>query len=51
MSEQREKTTTFQQGYNQGLKDAISAIYKQTNNCQQSTIVAGNLTKTVIDNR
>ena len=49
ISEQQQKILTFQQGYNQGLKDAVSALYKQTENCQQSTIAVGNITKTVID--
>ena len=38
-----------QQAYNQGVKDAVSIIYQQTENCNGSPITIGNLTKTVFD--
>lgn len=48
-SRQQDLVNTYQAGYNKGLTDAIVAVYKQTENCQTTTITLGNLTKTVFD--
>lgn len=48
-SREQELATTYQNGYNKGLTDAAVTIYKQTENCQTTTITIGNLTKTVFD--
>lgn len=48
-SRQQELVNVYQNGYNRGLSDAATAIYKQTENCQTTTITIGNLTKTVFD--
>lgn len=48
-SRQQELTSTYQNGYNKGLTDAAVTVYKQTDNCQTTTITIGNLTKTVFD--
>ena len=39
----------FQDGYQQGLIDAVSEIFMQTENCVVTTITIGNLTKNVVD--
>ena len=44
-----EATQNFQNAYDQGLLDAVTAIYQQTENCQGVPINIGNLTKTVFD--
>lgn len=48
-SRQQELTNAYQNGYNKGLTDAAVTVYKQTENCQTTTITIGNLTKTVFD--
>lgn len=48
-SRQQELTDAYQNGYNKGLTDTAVAVYKQTENCQTTTITIGNLTKTVFD--
>ncbi len=48
-SRQQELVNAYQNGYNKGLTDAAVTIYKQTENCQTTTIAIGNLTKTVFD--
>lgn len=48
-SRQQELISTYQNGYNKGLTDAAVTMYKQTDNCQTTTITIGNLTKTVFD--
>ena len=35
--------------YDQGLADAFTAIYKQTENCQVAPIVIGNMSKLIFD--
>lgn len=40
---------SYQNGYNGGAKDALTAIYQQTMNCQTSTITVGNFTRQVFD--
>jgi len=44
-----EMTKNIQNAYDQGLLDAVIAIYQQTENCQGVPIKIGNLTKTVFD--
>lgn len=46
---QQEIANALQDGYKQGLTDATVAVYKQTENCQTTTITIGNLTKTIFD--
>lgn len=48
-SRQQELTEAYQNGYNKGLTDAAVTIYKQTDNCQSTTVTIGNLTKTIFD--
>lgn len=48
-SRQQELANAYQNGYNKGLTDAAVTVYKQTENCQTTTITIGNLTKTVFD--
>ena len=48
-SRQQELDNTFQSGYDKGLTDAVVELYKQTENCQTTTITLGNLTKNVFD--
>lgn len=48
-SRQQELSTAYQNGYNKGLTDAATAVYKQTENCQATTVTIGNLTKSIID--
>ena len=46
---QQELANTYQDGYKKGLTDAAVAVYKQTENCQTTTITIGNFTKTIFD--
>jgi len=39
----------FQEGYEEGLTDAIAAVYLQTQNCQPTTITLFNVTKEIFD--
>jgi hypothetical protein len=48
-SRQQELTNAYQSGYNTGLSDAVTAVYKQTENCHTTTLTIGNLTKTILD--
>lgn len=48
-SRQQELANSYQDGYKKGLTDAAVAVYKQTENCQTTTIAIGNFTKTVLD--
>lgn len=48
-SRQQELVKVFESGYNKGLADAAVAIYKQTENCQTTTVTIGNFTKNVFD--
>jgi len=48
-SRQQELANTYQEGYKKGLTDAAVAVYKQTENCQTTTITIGNFTKTIFD--
>ena len=38
-----------QDAYNQGIIDAVSVIYKQTDNCQSTQINIGDFTREVVD--
>ena len=44
-----ELVNAFQEGYQQGLIDAVSEIFTQTEDCIVSTITIGNFTKDVVD--
>ena len=46
---QAEAQQAFQNGYNQGINDAVVTLYQQTENCQPATIRIGNVTREVID--
>jgi len=48
-SRQQELSNAYKNGYDKGLTDAAVTIYKQTENCQTTTIAIGNLTKNVFD--
>lgn len=48
-SRQQELVNAYQDGYKNGLTDAAVAVYKQTENCQTTTVTIGNLTKTIFD--
>jgi hypothetical protein len=48
-AKQEEIMRSYQGGYDKGLEDAVRAIYEQTQNCQLSTVMIGNLTKQVFD--
>ena len=48
-SRQQELANTYQDGYKKGLIDAAVAVYKQTENCQTTSITIGNFTKTILD--
>ena len=48
-SREQELANAYQNGYDKGLTDAAITVYKQTENCQTTTITIGNLTKTVFD--
>ncbi len=48
-SRQQEMAIAYQNGYNKGLTDAAVTVYKQTENCQTTTITIGNLTRTIFD--
>ena len=39
----------YQNGYDQGLKDAVTTIFQQTTDCKTSTISIGNLSKQILD--
>ena len=45
----QEISENFQNGYNQGVKDTLISLYKQTEDCHTSTAVTGNLTKQYVD--
>ena len=48
-SKQKEMLDVYQRGYDNGLKDAVTTLYEQTQNCQKTSITLGNLTKEVFD--
>lgn len=41
--------TIFQNGYSQGVTDAVVSLYQQTENCQPTVITVGNFTKELVD--
>ena len=49
VTRQQEMVEIYQQGYDQGVRDTVTTLYVQTQNCQRSTITVGNLTKDVFD--
>jgi len=48
-SRNQEKIESFQQGYNQGLTDAVNEIFIQTEDCLVSSITIGNYTRNIVD--
>jgi len=46
---QEEMLQVFQEGYEEGLTDAVTAIFAQTQNCQTTTITLNNFTKEILD--
>lgn len=48
-SEQQKILSTFHDGYEHGLNDAVNVIYQQTANCQSAKISVNNLTRTILD--
>ena len=44
-----ELVNVFQDGYQQGIIDAVGEIFTQTEDCVVSTITIGNFTKDVVD--
>ena len=47
--EQVKLQQAFVQGYNQGLANAVSSLFQQTNTCQPVNIFVGNSSKNIID--
>jgi hypothetical protein len=48
-SQQEKLQQAYVQGYNQGVTNAVSSLYQQTNNCQAVNIFMGESSKQVID--
>ena len=48
-SRQSDLSNAYQNGYNVGAFNAITALYKQTENCHSTTLGIGNLTRIMID--
>ncbi|MEO9307238.1 MAG: hypothetical protein ABI342_02870 [Nitrososphaera sp.] len=48
-SRQQEMSNAYKSGYDKGLTDAAVTIYKQTENCQTTTVTIGNLTRNIFD--
>jgi hypothetical protein len=46
---QKKMSEIYQNGYDQGLKDTITTIYQETDDCKATTIFIGNLSKQIID--
>jgi len=46
---QEEMIQVFQEGYEEGLTDAVSVIFARTQNCQPTTITLNNFTKEIFD--
>jgi len=46
---QQKVKDAYQTGYEQGLVDAVTTIFGQTQNCQSTTLTIGNFTKQVFD--
>ena len=46
---QQELITVYQQGYSQGITEAVTALYQQTQECKTTTINIGNITRQVVD--
>ena len=41
--------TAAQQGYQQGTRDTLSAVFQETANCQVATMTIANQTKRIVD--
>ena len=48
-SRQQEISNSYQHGYDKGITDAVTAVFKQTENCQTTSLTVGNMTKTILD--
>jgi hypothetical protein len=46
---QKKMSDVYQNGYDQGLKDAVTTLYEQTKDCQTTTIFVGNLSRQIFD--
>lgn len=46
---QKKMSEIYQNGYDQGLKDAVTTLYEQTTDCQTTTIFLGNLSRQIFD--
>ena len=46
---QQKAMDAYRTGYEQGLVDAVTTVFGQTQNCQPTTLTIGNLTKQVFD--
>jgi len=47
--DQKQNTEIYNDGYKQGLIDATTAVFSQTQNCHPAVLTMGNLTKTIFD--
>lgn len=45
----QELVAIYQQGYDQGLTDAVLTLYQQTEGCNAAVINIGNVTRQVLD--
>lgn len=46
---QKKMSEIYQNGYDQGLNDAVNTLFDQTKDCQITTIFAGNMSKQIFD--
>ena len=46
---QKKMSEIYQNGYDQGLKDAVTTLYDKTKDCQTTTIFLGNLSRQIFD--
>ena len=47
--QEKQLLTAYQDGYNKGIQEIITALYEQTENCQAAVINIGNVSKQVFD--
>ena len=48
-AKQKEQSQIYHNGYNQGLRDAVSTIFYNTRDCNMTPLTLGNLTKYFLD--
>ena len=46
---QKKMSEIYQEGYDKGLKDTVTALYQETKDCKTTTILLGNLSKQITD--